>query len=732
MRKQYLVLFLTAMIAIHLISQISFAADGKDFWGRIFIASLAKTTGETAEQDWVFRKNILLNYRTSVNAKNEVALSEFRGGDNAASRSIGQGKTTLVLRMLKQVAGAQAFSRISKKITNEASGGAWDWNDLRVLSEKEIGQDLGWFFKQWVDRKGLPDLRVENAAVRRNGSRFEVSFDLVQTGDVYTIDVPVFISSLQGRDRTELVKIDGQKTHASFLVDDEPSMLTVDRDYEVPRRLTEDETPPLLAKILNEDKPILVPPVSGVEVYAGLIEACRKRGSELRNAGDIKDADVKTSSFIALGKDNPIVNRLYGKVESQEGELGLRAMKNPWSPGKVVVILQARTAGRADDALHSLEEYGDFTFLAIDQKGVISRKTADSQRGLEIELREPAKAVDLSTLKTLTNVIERVSEKKIVYVGEYHDRFAHHNVQIQVIRGLANKNAKLAVGMEMFQRPFQNTLDDYINGVIEEPEFIKRSEYFKRWGFEYSLYKPILDFARAGKIPVVALNVRREIIDKVSKSGLDQLSGEELKEIPQQLDFSDDEYRARLMDVFSQHEARQGKNFDFFYQAQILWDETMSLSIEEFLKSNPDYRMVVIAGAGHIAYGSGIPKRTFRRNGLSYATILSDVGIEQEVADYVVFPQPLDGALAPKLMAMLKEANGMVSIAGFAKDSASQRAGLRVDDAIIALDNIPVRSVEDIKLALQYKNREEALHVTVRRHRFLLGDKELALDVKLQ
>ncbi len=140
-------------------------------------------------------------------------------------------------------------------------------------------------------------------------------------------------------------------------------------------------------------------------------------------------------------------------------------------------------------------------------------------------------------------------------MGEYHDRFAHHNVQLQVIKSLHQKDPKLAIGMEMFQRPFQKTLDDYLGGAIDEREFLKQSEYFKRWVFDYNLYKPILDYARAEKIPVVALNLTREIVEKVSKSGMDALSDDEKKALPLQMDFSDDDYRGRLKQVFSQHKS---------------------------------------------------------------------------------------------------------------------------------------------------------------------------------
>ena len=149
----------------------------------------------------------------------------------------------------------------------------------------------------------------------------------------------------------------------------------------------------------------------------------------------------------------------------------------------------------------------------------MAKETLETEQGIVMELREEAMAIDVSALKTLSNVIAGVSGKKIVYVGEYHDQFAHHNVQLQIIKELFRKDPKIAVGMEMFQRPFQKTLDEYIGGSIDEREFLKKSEYFKRWGFDYNLYKPILDFTRAEKIPVVALNLSREITDNVSKNG---------------------------------------------------------------------------------------------------------------------------------------------------------------------------------------------------------------------
>ena len=343
--------------------------------------------------------------------------------------------------------------------------------------------------------------------------------------------------------------------------------------------------------------------------------------------------------------------------------------------------------------------------------------------------REPA-AVDLSTLKELSDVVESVANKHIVYVGEVHDRFSHHQVQLQILEGLYRKHPKIAIGMEMFQKPFQKALDDYISGAIDERVFLKRSEYFKRWDMDYNLYKPILDFAKARRIPVVALNLQRELVDKVGKTGLESLSADEKSQIPDELDFTDQEYRTRLEQIFKAHHNFPQKNFEFFHQAQILWDETMAESIDRFLRRNPDFRMVIFAGAGHLQYGSGIPKRSFRRNGREYAIVLSDAEIQRGIANFIVFPAPAKARTTPRLMVLLNEQNQTVQVTGFAKDSVAEKAGLEKDDALLSLDGYPVDGIEDIKIALFYKTSGDAIRVKVRRSR-LPADEELEFEVKL-
>ena len=680
--------------------------------------------------NWIYRKQLLLEYGALATTKNEIPLRDFQSGADEASRAIGRSKTILVFHLLRRMAGEEAYSRLSG--TNMVEDPVRSWDEIKERFEKELGQDLGWFFKQWVDRKGLPDLRVENASIQQNGSRFKISFDLVQKGEVYTLDIPIVISFIHGKDRAERVKLEADKKEVVLFVDEEPSAVVIDPEYDVPRRLTDAETPPLLAKLLSEEKPVLVTAVTGRDVYAGAVAAWKQRGAEERQTDTIKDADVNGSSFLAFGPDNPLVGRLYGRVETGNGELSLVAKKNPWNPDKVVVIVQARTEQAASEALSAVLLHGICSALSIDAKGQVAQKTLESEQGIVMELREEATAIDVSALKTISNVIEGVSRKKIVYVGEYHDRFAHHNVELQIIKGLFQKDPKIAVGMEMFQRPFQKTLDEYVSGSIDEREFLKKSEYFKRWGFDYNLYKPILDYARAEKIPVVALNLSREITDKVAKTGMDSLTNDERKDVPEQMDFSDLEYRDRLRQVFDQHAAASERNFDFFLQAQILWDEGMALAHRRLPPEERGPADGRDGGRGTPCLRFGGPERTFRRNGLPYATVLSDVAIEADIADFVVFPSSLDGMTSPKIMAVLKESGNRSASRSCRKGVSQRRPASRSAIFVVSLDNTFIRSVDDIRIALFYKKSEDRGRIKVVRKRFLPGYAEIEFDVKLK
>ena len=95
----------------------------------------------------------------------------------------------------------------------------------------------------------------------------------------------------------------------------------------------------------------------------------------------------------------------------------------------------------------------------------------------------------------------------------------------------------------------------------------------------------------------------------MGRQGIDVLSDEERAKIPDEIDRSDSAYQRRLEEIFEQHPKGENRSFDHFLEVQLLWDEGMAERAAGYLESHPEYKMVILAGSGHIAHGSGIPQR---------------------------------------------------------------------------------------------------------------------------
>jgi len=677
-----------------------------------------------------YRKDLLIDYQSYVNDKNEFPLKDFQARTDFASKAIGYGKAAMVFHMLKTLLGQRAFYDSLKYFMAEMRVKKASWEDLRRAFEKNSAKDLSWFFNQWIDGRGLPELRVEDVKIKSREGKFEIHLVISQKKGVYEADLPVVFYSAAGKTRN-LFHIDKEKNSLRVLLDDIPSRVVVDEDYDMARRLTPGEFPPVMARLIGDEEKMIALPTSRAGVYERVIDTFRKSGATVRESKDITDADLRSASLVILGAQNPLAERLYGTIK-EEGGFAVTIKEDPWNSRKVVGIIQAQSKEETDAAFAKIFHYGRYSRLSFDHGRNVLRQVAESGRGITKDIvREPI-AVEVADVKSLPEVIDHVAGKKIVYVGETHNRFSHHVVQLEIIKNLHRKGRKLAIGMEMFQRPVQEILDDYVAGKVDERDFLKKSEYFRRWGFDYNLYRPILQFARSEHIPVVALNIPKEIVDKVARSGLESLTGEEKKDVPTGMDFSDAAYKERLAKVFQEHESLRDRPFDFFYQAQILWDEAMSESIDTFLRKQPGYQMVVLAGNGHLAHGSGIPRRTMRRNGHDYAVVLNDVEIEKDVATYVVYPGVVEMEGSPKLMVSLQEAGGKVTIEGFSEGSVSQKAGLQVGDTILALDQTTIQSVDDVRIDLLSRKKGEKVSVKILRKILLTGDKELEFEVALQ
>jgi uncharacterized iron-regulated protein len=241
-----------------------------------------------------------------------------------------------------------------------------------------------------------------------------------------------------------------------------------------------------------------------------------------------------------------------------------------------------------------------------------------------------------------SEIVQQLQQANIIYLGEIHDRTSDRPQQIAIIRSLLDRQPRVAIGMEMFQRPAQPLLDRYLAGKIAETELRQQTEFDLRWGYSWDDYVSLLRFAKTNRLPVIALNTPTEITRKVAQQGLESLSGEDLRYIPpiDQIDRQNTKYQNIILASYQQHAQNasiDSKSFDRFYTAQLLWDETMADRIASFVKDRPDYQVVVLAGQAHIVHNHGIPDRVQRRLGAKFTqkTVLLQPDGDEKSTDFV-------------------------------------------------------------------------------------------------
>lgn len=683
---------------------------------------------ELKGRGWEYRKALLVKYNSYAGGKGEFPLNGFRVPRDNMSRAIGYGKSAMVFHMLIKTVGGRIFYSSLRDLIVEGRFKRVSWDDIRVVFERRYGGDLSWFFKQWLYRVGAPEIGIENVGLKIHKGKFRLTFDVVQKGDVYRLLIPISIYFSDGKGITKLIESSTRSERFTFYLEDEPLRIVVDENYDIFRKLSTDEFPPVISRVLGKEKLYFILPESGEsrERCAYIAGFFTGKGKEtiLKVPEEFSFKEMKSSSFVVCDGENPLVKRLFGKVGFPDAGFSIVVRRNPWNEDEVVAILQGKSKLEAELGFRKLLHLDKYSSLSFNSGENVYSKVEESMRGISIKVRDPVRVLQVSLAGNLESIVNAVKDKKIIYIGERHDQYAHHVAQLNIIKSLYGEGRKVAIGMEMFQKPFQYVIDDYIEGKIDEVEFLRQTEYFKRWGFDYNLYKPIMDFAREKRIPVVALNIDSSVVKKVAQGGIESLAEEERKYLPSQMDFSVKGYRERLKRIFSGHPEVGGNKFEFFLQAQIIWDEYMAESIDGFLRENRDYQMVVLAGSEHVKYGWGIPKRVLRRNGYDYSIILLDEEPDIGIGDYILYPEKIEALGSPELgILVVKEDNGL-KVSGFKEESIARSSGLRVGDIIISFDGYPVRDFDDLKIALFYKDRGSVAKV-----RFLRDGKERVAEI---
>jgi uncharacterized iron-regulated protein len=256
----------------------------------------------------------------------------------------------------------------------------------------------------------------------------------------------------------------------------------------------------------------------------------------------------------------------------------------------------------------------------------------------------------------IDDIVRAAITADVVLIGEEHGDPVGHYLELQLLKRfyeafgsdeVSEMERRVVLSMEMFERDVQTVLDEYLGDLITERHFIKAA---RPWPAYRTDYRPLIEFAKAEGIPVVAANAPGRYVNRVARLGrssLDHLFPASKGWLPP-LPYGEASPRYReKFETFWEKIKKEGgahgpapgrppkttpqetrapseKSDAFLHlmDAQSLWDASMAWSLAESLRQHPGALAIHVNGKFHSEYGLGIPEhlRQYRPD-LSFLTV---------------------------------------------------------------------------------------------------------------
>lgn len=208
------------------------------------------------------------------------------------------------------------------------------------------------------------------------------------------------------------------------------------------------------------------------------------------------------------------------------------------------------------------------------------------------------KIYDVKKQKVISvdDIIIDMNKADVLFFGEEHNDSIGHYLEATIFRKLSEKYPKkTALSLEMFHTDVQPVINEYLADLITEKNFIKEG---RAWS-NYSDYRPLIEYAKAHKIDVIAGNAATRYSNAVTKGGLDILrsfpktSSGFLPPLP--IDTVTGRYYDKFLETLGGHNMGPMK----IYQTQNLWDATMAWSIAKYAKTHKGNKILQLNGRFH-------------------------------------------------------------------------------------------------------------------------------------
>lgn len=358
---------------------------------------LQEVNGKAAD----YRATTLARYKDYVTEKDDFKLRHFVGGRTRASQAVGYGKWMMVIHMLRQHIGDDAFRRSLRTFYQDNAFRRAGFHHFRRALEKESGKDLKGFFRAYVDREGAPILGLSHAQRSMNSDgtwNLQVDLSQEQGSRVFPTNVPLLISFEDGSHAMKRAPMRHKSMAAAFRLKKKPMRVDLDPYFDIFRLLKAGEIAPRFSQLLSDkDNLFILPSVSSakeIESWNQFIDIiCRGKASRCSKAMDNTEVSIVSPQNIwVLGYTNllrgaatvglmPYGARLddyffrYQQERFTNSSTSIAlSMQHATSPNHALAFIGTPTPEQLPTIARKLKHYGSYGHLLFSKEAEVTFK----------------------------------------------------------------------------------------------------------------------------------------------------------------------------------------------------------------------------------------------------------------------------------------------------------------------------------------------------------------------
>jgi len=343
--------------------------------------------------------------------------------------------------------------------------------------------------------------------------------------------------------------------------------------------------------------------------------------------------------------------------------------------------------------------------------------------------------IDLQTGQSIDKgklIGDLFTKTAVVLLGESHTDEDHHHWQLHTLAALHGRGGNIVIGFEAFPRRLQSVLNDWVEGKLTDQAFLKASEWQQVWGYDAAFSMPLFQFARLNRIPMIALNVERDLVARVGREGWEAVPRSEREGLSDPAPASPAYQRAlarvylmkktmprkadeRVSSTWGPNipepeeaalvEAMKEPAFKRFVEAQLTWDRAMAEALASANREFSNATIVGVLGSGHVEHRYGVPHQ-LKDLGVTALTTLIPVSVDAackhvgtSYAD-AVFTLPRSeetpAPARPGLGVHLMQGDGAPRINRVVSGSVAEAAGLQAGDHVVRAAGLQMRNPDDL------------------------------------